>query len=342
MKEKDKNHSNDENLYEQMLNNSIDEFDQKYSPKQQQTIVKRSKNKAMFTNILISLAILLLIVPVMTLLTYFYYSSGENYGRANNAIEVASKLIYVTEPNMSVEEMEIEEEIGFFTMDLYFDVYKRIGSQDYNVGDYEINYYFDKPNFPKRNLLLDRPLEEIPQPQSELIVHPDVLVSTNSDWNILKGLPDGTVSEMYVSFSETIDVPEVNELFNGDMEVRWLAVDTGLERKRIDKDGYPLTPLGYPAQVDTTTWSPFNGREQTNEEVFLNILKFLKENEETATILARAKSLSLEERIKYIEENGIKIYGVVVTGPTAELRNLQENEKIKSMKIGEVKLWNWK
>ncbi|WP_249365316.1 anti sigma factor C-terminal domain-containing protein [Cytobacillus citreus] len=103
-----------------------------------------------------------------------------------------------------------------------------------------------------------------------------------------------------------------------------------------------ISPIGFPLQIDQTTWSPFNGREQTNEEVFIDTLEFLQKNEESAEKIARAKSLSLNERIPYIKENGVQVYGAVVTGPIPELRKLEQNELIRAMKVGEVKLWNWK
>jgi len=74
----------------------------------------------------------------------------------------------------------------------------------------------------------------------------------------------------------------------------------------------------------------------------MDILEFLRKNEENAAKIASAKSLGLEERIPYIKKNGVHVYGAVVTGPTSELRKLQSNEAIRTMKVGEVKLWNWK
>lgn len=333
----------EEELYDSFLNESVKEFEEvhHYSEKEQQKIVLRGKNSAIRTNILISLAVILLIVPVMTLGTYLYYAIG---GKANNLIEVATTTIYVTEPNMSLEEMDLEEDIGFFSMKLMFDLYKRIGKEDYKVGSYEIYHAFDKPSFPERNMYLDRPLSEIPMEETEYIVHPDapIPLSHSNEWEILKGLPDGTVAEVYLSFDDVIEPDMAEEQFKEDIDVRWWAVDTGFEAKQVDQEGIPVSLIGYPAQIDTTTWSPFHGREQSNEEVFLDILTFLEKNEEAATKVARTKSLVLTERLSYLKENGIYAYGAVVTGPTSELRKLERNKLVKSMKVGEVKLWNWK
>ncbi|MBU9722807.1 MULTISPECIES: anti-sigma factor [Bacillaceae] len=339
----DKRLNKEEEDYQSILKESIEEFEETYKPSDevQKTIIRKGKNQALLTTIFISLAVLLLIIPVMTLLTYIYY--GGINGKANTEIEVAANLIYVTEPNMHLEKMRIEDDIGFFSMSIHFDVFKRIGMEDYRVGDYDIDYFLDRPSFPQRNLLLERPPENIPQPETEFLFHPDAYVpyDRGGEWNILEGLPDGTVSEVYVSFTEMMEPDEVKRMFGRDVEVRWLAVNSGQEGRQRDINGLPITPLGYPAQIDRTTWSPFNGRSK-NEDVFIEILELLHENEESATVLARAKSLALEERLSFIKENGIEVYGAVITGPTPELREVQDIDEVRAIKVGEVKLWNWK
>ena len=49
----------------------------------------------------------------------------------------------------------------------------------------------------------------------------------------------------------------------------------------------------------------------------------------------------MSERYDYVKENGIEVYGVVVTGPTRELFKLSELETVHSPGIGDVELWNW-
>ncbi|MEO2076781.1 MAG: anti-sigma factor [Bacillus sp. (in: firmicutes)] len=339
----DKMNPNEDELYQNFIKNTKKEYKKSHilTEEDQRTIFNVGKNHARLTNIFISLAVLLLIIPVMTLITYFYYAIG---GRADKLIEVASNTIYVTEPNINLEKIKIEDEIGLFSMHILFDVNKRIGKEDYKAGNYDIFFALDQPNFPKKTSLLERPLPEIPSVETETLLHPDAKVpfDTRGEWDILKGLPDGTVAEVYVSFSALHKPEEMEQIMPKETEVRWLAVDTGLEEKQVDKEGVPITAIGYPAQVDSTIWSPFNGREQTNEEVFMDILTQLSKNEEVATKVARAKSLELKERIAYIKKNGIQVYGAVVTGPTSELRKLEQMKEVRAVKVGEVKLWNWK
>ncbi|WP_163102472.1 anti-sigma factor [Peribacillus alkalitolerans] len=332
----------DLDTYERILLESKENLDRShYLPEEQQKkIVQIGKNTARMTNIMITLACLLLIIPCATLATYLYYGFG---GRADELIEVTGNTIYVTEPNVSIEEMDIEEEIGFFEMKILFDVYKKIGMEDYRVGSYDVDFTFDEARNPKKTMMVERPLAENPTAEEEILVHPksNIPFYSLSQWKMLKGLPDGTVSELYISFTKTMKQEDIEQLLPNNVELRWIAVDTGVEEKMLDQSGSPVSPIGYPAQVDTTTWSPFNGRDKSNEEVFMDILRKLEKREDVAAKISRAKNLSLDERIAYIEQNGIHAYGAVVTGPTPELRKMEKIHEIHAMKVGEVKLWNW-
>lgn len=335
----DKFNKDDEKLYRTILQETKQSLQHGPSEEEQRKIIKTGKNNARLTNILISLAIILLILPILTLTTFMYYGFG---GKADRLIDVAAYTVYVTEPNISLKPTEIEDEIGLFSMHVLFDVYKRIGKEDYKAGDYDILFSLSQPDFPKKNDYLDRPWPEIPSKETERLLHPAAPIpfSVDEEWNKLNGLPDGTVAELYLSLSDLLGPDEISQFMPKDVEVRWLAVDTGLEAEQQDEEGLPLTPLGYPAQIDSTTWSPFNGREKSNQEIFLDLIHTLKKNEDVAVKIARAKSLALKERIAYLEKNDIKIYGAVVTGPTPELRKLKDKKEIRAMKVGEVKLWN--
>ncbi|MCM3570674.1 anti-sigma factor [Neobacillus mesonae] len=331
---------NENEDYQQFLQESLHERDeiQPYTENAQIEIVKTGKSQARRTNIMISLAILLLIVPVMTLATYLYYSIGS---RADKLIDIVTNTIYITEPNMSVRKLDLEEDIGLFSMNITFDVFKRIGKEDYKMGNYDVDFLLDQPSFPKKDLYLDRPLAENPDKESEFIFHPKANppFSITRGMDILNKLPDGTVAEAYISLYQVMKPKDLQNILPKNIEIRWLAVDTGLEASQEDKEGYPITPIGYPPQYDPTTWSPF--KTDDNEKAFMDILTELEKNESVATKVARAKSLSLSSRIAYIKKHGIHIYGAVLTGPTEELRKLQDIKEIRAVKAGEVKLWNW-
>lgn len=334
----------DKKMYEEFLQESISEFDKEHSinESKQKKIIQIGKNTARNTTVMISLAFLLLIIPIITLSTYLYY--GIN-GKADKLIEITGQTLYVTKPNISLEEMEIEDEINLFSMKIDFDLFKKIGSEDYDVGDYSIKFDLGEARNPEIQWDLERPFRRIPmETNHEVLHHPNSLVEFNSEWSMLKGLPEGTVSEVYLSLRETMTKEELMKMMPSDVEVRWLAVDTGVEEDMLDSGGNVVSPIGYPAQYDSTTWSPFNpnlgGNENKSmEEMFLGILDLLEENEELAETVAE-RNLSINERREYIDNNGINIYGAVITGPTASIRKLESQHGVRSMKVGEVKLWN--
>ncbi len=51
--------------------------------------------------------------------------------------------------------------------------------------------------------------------------------------------------------------------------------------------------------------------------------------------------LDLSKRIDYLETNGFKHYGVVITGPTKEILKLREEPWVGDLKVDEVSFWNW-
>lgn len=318
----------------------ISEFEEKspFSKQEQQLIIRRGKIEARFTNILYSLTILLLIIPVATLGSYLYYGIGD---KANHLIEVMDKTIYITKPNVSLEEMEIDSRIGFFNMDLSYDLYKRVGKKDVRIGHSTAHFAFSTPSFPETQFITDKPLTEYRSEEKEVFFHPAKAFPYNAeqDETVLKRLPDETVAEVFVSFDQLYTEEELLNKFPKDIDLVWYAVNTGLEETNLSSDGDYISPIGYPAQEDPDNWSPFN-QEGKNSEQFMDILTFLSKDEETAETIAE-KPLALDERIKYLQTNGIHIYGAVVTGPKESLVKLQENAMVKGMKLGEVRLWNW-
>ncbi|MFD1019546.1 anti-sigma factor [Thalassobacillus hwangdonensis] len=303
-------------------------------------IIKNSIRNARFSLAAYVTMIVLLILPVMMMGSYLYYGWGQ---KAEDLIQVAIQTVYVTEPNVSLEEMEVERTFGLFTFDVDMDLYKRVGKNDISLGDWEVSYNFSDAEFPKRNYIIENPPQDIPLPETKKLFHPEGIVSNRDEnaWNTLEKLPKGTVAELYVSLEDTYAPSDMRGVLQDvDAEWRWYAIDTGLEAEGKSSEGGFLPPIGYPAQQDPDGWSPYNSRRK-NEEQFMESLRFLAKYEEQATNIAHAKWLDLEDRIDYLEGNGLKAYGGVVTGPTKELLKLRDNDAVRTIHIGEVRLWNW-
>ncbi|MGF2614439.1 anti-sigma factor [Rossellomorea vietnamensis] len=329
-------------MYQEVISEEVGDETEKEGlpPEKVSEILKESVRNARFSLISYVTMIILLILPIMTMASYIYYGWGN---RANELIDVAAQTIYITEPNVSLEEMDIEEKVGLFTLDVSMDLYKRVGKNDIKLGDWVVSYDLDKPEFPERNYIIENPPEEIPYFDDKKLYHPDAVVtnSENDPWGTLEKLPEGTVAEVYVSLRELREPQQMADLTEDlDVEWRWYAIDTGLEAEGKSLEGGYLPPIGFPAQTDPDAWSPYHN-QQPNEEQFMQSLKFLEKYEEQAVRISHAKWLDLDYRIDHIEKEGLYSYGGVLTGPVKEILKMKDNESVRQIQIGEVSLWNW-
>jgi hypothetical protein len=137
-----------------------------------------------------------------------------------------------------------------------------------------------------------------------------------------------------------------------DLDIVWYAIDTGTEG---EGDPYHSPYLS----ASTDIWGfhehaifdfirgevsiATRGDDHKRAEAFKTGLKFLAENKKLVDryIWYYNNDTSIEERYNYVEENGVKTYGVVVTDPTKELLTLSENHSIIYSTLGEVDFWNW-
>ncbi len=306
------------------------------------TTVKKAVNRSKWKLMLGTLTLFLLILPMMYLFTYYYYAFGT---KSTTLMEVAHQTVYVTEPNVALKPMETEMEFSPFTMKLQYEGWKQIGKEWLPVKTYDTTFTLGQAT--KQNVtssLQKRPESKYPQEQSAWLAHPlnAVPFETPREWEKVRGLPDGTVVEAYVSFHHLMSVEKVKQMLPN-VDVVWAAIDTGVEETMLSEDGNVVSPLGYHVQrQEDIPWSPYR-EDVDHEEVFLNILTYLEKHEREATFLSSHKALALKERIQYLkkQQGPMQTYGVVITGPKKEIEALQEEQRIREMKVGEVMLWNW-
>lgn len=300
-------------------------------------VIKKAINSSKWKLLFSTLTVLLIIVPTCYMLTYMYYAFGT---KSTTLMDVASNTLYITEPNTTLEEMEFDMDFSLFSMNLSFEAYKQIGEEFYPSKTYDLQFILNKLVKKETNSKLEKIYPKYPTETNQWLVHPKQQVEfySKKEWRVLSGLPDETVVEAYISLIDLYSVEEViNEMEN--IDVSWAAIYTGLEDTMLSKEGNVISPIGYPVQPDSTLWSPFRD-SISHEETFLNMLKEIERYEEIAEGVSSHKNLELEERIRYIEQNGFKTYGVVVTGPKTKIASLEDSNIVRYMKLGEVKLWN--
>lgn len=327
------------------------------SNRKQHRIVRKGKWRARFQTALTALGIFVLFTILSSILTSVYYSWGQP-DRSDEFREMIDHTLTITNPYGSHGGTSTGTK-PYFGLEAVRDMNKEIGNESIKVGEVKVNFLFSFMSYPERTYIGK---ESQSQP---LFIHPESTGSVESDWNKLEKLPEGTVASAYVSFTELMESKEVEQLFTGEeMHLIWMAVDTGMDLEEeidlvldpIGFPGYPIWheddmikqsheveegPFGSKVVSESFSSLPYNeGDQEMLHNQFMKTLNFLKEHENKADKLYDG-NLKLEERIAYLENNGIFHYGAVITGPTKAILKLQNEPMVAELLVDEVEFWNW-
>lgn len=271
-----------------------------------------------------------------------------------------SSAIALTRPNLTVSGGSNSN--AYFTMDYKGNMKKKIGDSEVSVGDFQLKFVLGWPMGEQTTWHSERNNSNT----SLFLLSGSDAASSNQDWATLEKLPEGTVTEAFVSLDKRYTTDELLQKFNGkNMTPVWFAAYTGQERKLgvaelvMNPVGFPAYPLWHAEDMQVTSRSEEKrgwfgktvmessispgiqtyGDGSVRDKNFLDTLHLLQKY---PTITNRlAPWLPLEPTITYLEANGVKLYGVVVTGPTKELLKLKEEQWVSSIRVGEVRWWNW-
>ncbi len=171
----------------------------------------------------------------------------------------------------------------------------------------------------------------------------------------MEKLPESVFIEAYITFEENMTV---EELLKWKEEVpvtlTWAAVETGDDCYLgevgfdVDMGGYVLEPTEefeemFPyLQVNS---SNTHGEAETAEQFeqhYKSMLKYMSYQEEFLDAFCDVNHYndaeSYQKALDYAEENGINIYGAVVTGTRNDMMELEQRADIHSFQISNVKL----
>jgi hypothetical protein len=335
-------------LYQEFLDEQIEKEPSKqpYTNdnllKNQDKIIRKSKWKARLQNACITLIIFSISIILLQTLTSKYYNFG-NPSRLTlyrNAIKAA---IQTTRPNADTTGSTLRRGT-FFSTEIGIKYLKKVGKDEVPGGYVTLRFNFSKPSIVS---------DESPDSMNFNNFYFDP--ASNSEnaytdidpnmWNTLEKLPEGTVAEAYITFNKLYETEEVLNIFkNKDMDLLWLAVDTGTKGNTV---------LGFPHSKDfpelRRNWfdpPPKVVQHYTNAEFrndyFIDTLKLLNEHKAIANAVDSIGSMqNLQEALNYVDKNGVKILGVTVTGPTKEILKLREDNLVRRIIVGETRLWNW-
>ncbi|MFV8826514.1 anti-sigma factor [Alkalihalobacterium sp. APHAB7] len=328
--------------------------------KKQRKILRRSKWKARLQTAVTALLLFLVILIVTSILTAVYYSWGTP-DRSEVLRNVIDHTLTVTQPDGHLGGTSMNAKT-FFRMEATRDIRKRVGNETITVGDMKVNFLFSMMSFPEISHY-GRQSQNRP-----IFYYPNATESFDEPyWHQLEQLPEGTVASAYLSFDQLYETNKVFQLFEGkDLDLSWLAVDTGPELNDVFQSDVIFDPIGFPSYpiwheddmiltsrseekgflfggiVTESRTSPDYevGDETILHEQFLKTLSFLEPHENKANRIA-VNRLNLTERLQYLETEGIFHYGVVITGPTKEILALREEPWVTIVQVDEVTFWNW-
>ncbi|WP_066307573.1 anti-sigma factor [Bacillus sp. FJAT-29814] len=339
----------EENNTEQMKDFNINE-------KRQQKILKRSKWKARLQTAFFALGVVLVFTFVSSILTAVYYSWGTP-DRVDVFRNIINQTLTVTDPYGYLGGTSTNSN-PYFSLEAVRNLNKKVGDETVKVGELKTKFLFSMMANPEREYF-----GKVSGNQPAFL-YPGVENQNISDWNRLEKLPEGTVVSAYLSFTELFETGKVFQLFEGkEMDLIWLAVDTGFEGKNersiFEPIGFPSFPIWHDDDmildsrevkkglfgsriISEGHSSPeyHVGDQKVLHKQFLKTLSFLKDHERKANNLYLGK-LDLSKRIDFLERNGIKHYGVVITGPTKEILKLREEPWVGELRVDEVSFWNW-
>ncbi|WNS40969.1 anti-sigma factor [Paenibacillus sp. MMS20-IR301] len=331
----------------------------KKADKREKRIIRRGKWKARITNTFTVLSAFLIFAVISSIITAVFYSTGN---RGDIYRDVVSSAIAVARPNTTVRLSS--DAHFFFRMDLTGNLMKQIGGESSDVGDYSQQFRLGLSGLGNFNWTDER------NAGNYFFYYPaaDGSVSGGDDsaeWSKLTKLPEGTVAEAYLSFDHLYTTDELLKEFEPlNILPVWFGVDTGSANNR---NGVVTSPLGFPYQpiwhdddmlksevtTQKTGWfssvSSYSSMSPSVESYGsgdlrdANFLKTLKLLEEHRTLARKAVPfIELDGSVAYLAEHGVRIYGAVATGPVKELLKLREASWVSNLRVGEVRLWNWR
>lgn len=240
-----------------------------------------------------------------------------------------------------------------------------LGEYSFNISAYTFNItgtkQKDSGDVTKKYNMITGTFQSPVQPFTQFI-HPDVEVSNkllkmhSSDIakKILTKTGDNTVAAADISLKSSLSLEEiVASLKDLDVKVIWMAVECGSEDfkpKNMSNGKNQYVQWGIPAQLFTPNRldSPKldYSKPSQYEKSVIEELKWLDKNKnyikaEKSLLKFQGFDNSVGNKAKYIIDNGLKVYGLRITGPSTELSKLDNNLEIRMEEIIDIDFYYW-
>ncbi|HDX9651623.1 sigma-M negative effector [Bacillus wiedmannii] len=293
------------------------------------------------------LSICIVIYIIGGILSAFYFQSN-NDKRLEEIRSVPSLALEATIPNSRVMGGGTNVE-AFFRTNSHFNVVKTVGKKEIPLGTLETSSFLSSVN-----VLNNSWMNTFYQPKL-FFVHPkteqgDYLKeSSKKVWDTLAKVHEGTVAEIAISFDKAYTLKELEPLLYNVFEAQelpptplWCALDTGQEKTNVeDHILHGGEAIGFPEHIRFLDSDTEN--QKTPEDTVIEMIRILSTHTETVSKIAiiPEKELKLDKRYQYVKDNGVKVYGMVITGPSKELLKLQNSPNVRYATLGDIEVWNW-
>ncbi|MED0934401.1 anti-sigma factor [Bacillus mobilis] len=303
------------------------------------------KNRLQMFGFILSICIVIYVIG--GILSAFYFQAN-NDKRLEEVRSVPSLAIEATLPNSRVTGGGTSVE-AFFRTNSHFNLVKTVGKKEIPLGTLETSSFLSSVNVLNKSWM-----NTFYQPKL-FFVHPktepgDYLKeSSKKVWDTLTKVHEGTVAEVAISFDKAYTLQELESLLYSVFEAQempptpvWYALETGEEKK--DVENFILHSgevIGFPEHIrflDSKT-----KKQKTPEDKVIEMMRILSIHKKTVSkvTLLHESELNLDKRYEYVKDNGVKVYGIVITGPSKELLKLQNSPHVRYATLGDIEVWNW-
>lgn len=304
--------------------------------------MRKAKWKQRLNNTTFLIAVVIGVWLIGGMLSMMFYTDSNR----RDIMVVEQLAIESLLPNVNVRSTGFNTK-SFFRADIEMRLDKTVGKETVPVGKLTFAHAF------KNIINTEREWINGQFDTKLYFVHPsasnydDIHERYDQFWDVLEKLPEGTVSEVAISFNQTYSVEDINFLLSRyfldhQQMPLWYALDVGYEVE--EKHGPYLgvgEVVGFPKYMDYGHY--YNDSNMSEADQVVEMMKRFSENENTVKKMGISfiDEWDFEDKYEYVKENGVQVYGVVLTGPTKELLKLKELEEITFATVGEVELWNW-
>ncbi|WP_144613423.1 anti-sigma factor [Bacillus cereus] len=276
---------------------------------------------------------------------YFYSNEMKNLGKVD---DIPALALEATMPN-SCSAGGSTKVKPFFRTENELNLYKTVGKKEFLIGTVTTRSFLS-------SITAKNPSwENKPYSKKLSFVHPKIKEeaslkeSSKKVWDTLGKIHEGTVAEVAISFDKAYTLQEVESILYSAFEAQempptplWYALDTGQER--IDEEDFILHGgeiIGFSEHINLPDNEAI--RPKTKEDEVIEMMHILSTHKETVSKTTRTpeKELNLDKRYQYVKDNGVKVYGIVITGPSKELLKLQNSSHVRYATLGDIEVWNW-